>query len=170
MNSENRRREILDHIIRSSRAIKGLELANIFGVTRQVIVKDVAIIRASGVNIIATPEGYIVTKDDTRYKKVIALYHKEEDMVDELEIVIRYGGIIEDVIIEHPIYGEIKANLMIRNLNDLKKFIDRYKSNKAKPLSALTQGIHLHTISTENKDDMDLVVSGLEKAGYLLRD
>jgi transcriptional regulator of NAD metabolism len=91
-------------------------------------------------------------------------------MVSELEIVIKFGGIIEDVIIEHPIYGEIKANLMIRNLNDLDNFIDLYKKNKAKPLSALTEGIHLHTISTDNEQDMKLIIENLEKAGYILKD
>lgn len=170
MNSLIRRKEIISHIAKIPRPIKGVELANIFGVTRQVIVKDIAIIRAAGVNIIATPEGYMITKEESRYKKVLALSHKEEEMVSELEIVIKYGGIIEDVIIEHPIYGEIKANLMIRNLNDLDNFIDLYKKNKAKPLSALTEGIHLHTISTDNEQDMQLIIENLEKAGYILKD
>lgn len=170
MNSLIRRKEIISHIAKISRPIKGVELANIFGVTRQVIVKDIAIIRAAGVNIIATPEGYMITKEESRYKKVLALFHKEEEMVSELEIVIKFGGIIEDVIIEHPIYGEIKANLMIRNLNDLDNFIDLYRKNKAKPLSALTEGIHLHTISTDNEKDMQLIIENLEKAGYILKD
>lgn len=170
MNSLIRRKEIISHIAKISRPIKGVELANIFGVTRQVIVKDIAIIRAAGVNIIATPEGYMITKEESRYKKVLALFHKEEEMVSELEIVIKFGGIIEDVIIEHPIYGEIKANLMIRNLNDLDNFIDLYRKNKAKPLSALTEGIHLHTISTDNEQDMQLIIENLEKAGYILKD
>lgn len=170
MNSLIRRKEIISHIAKIHRPIKGVELANIFGVTRQVIVKDIAIIRAAGVNIIATPEGYMITKEESRYKKVLALAHKEEEMVSELEIVIKFGGIIEDVIIEHPIYGEIKANLMIRNLNDLDNFIDLYKKNKAKPLSALTEGIHLHTISTDNEQDMQLIIENLEKAGYILKD
>ncbi|MNN03498.1 putative transcription repressor NiaR [compost metagenome] len=170
MNSLIRRKEIISHIAKISRPIKGVELANIFGVTRQVIVKDIAIIRAAGVNIIATPEGYMITKEESRYKKVLALFHKEEEMVSELEIVIKFGGIIEDVIIEHPIYGEIKANLMIRNLNDLDNFIDLYKKNKARPLSALTEGIHLHTISTDNEKDMQLIIENLEKAGYILKD
>lgn len=170
MNSSTRRKEIMNRIIKASKPIKGIELANTFGVTRQVIVKDIAIIRATGINIIATPEGYIVTKEDSRYKQVLALYHKEEDMINELEIVVRYGGIIEDVIIEHPIYGEIKANLMIRNLNDLNNFMNLYKKNKAKPLSALTEGIHLHTVSTENGEDMQLIISELEKNGYILKD
>lgn len=170
MNSLIRRKEIISHIAKISRPIKGVELANIFGVTRQVIVKDIAIIRAAGVNIIATPEGYMITKEESKYKKVLALFHKEEEMVSELEIVIKFGGIIEDVIIEHPIYGEIKANLMIRNLNDLDNFIDLYRKNKAKPLSALTEGIHLHTISTDNEQDMQLIIENLEKAGYILKD
>ncbi|WP_238883334.1 transcription repressor NadR [Clostridium sp. YIM B02551] len=170
MNSEDRRKEIVNYIVNSKSPLKGSEIAKIFGVTRQVIVKDIAIIRAAGSNIVATPEGYIMNKENSRYRRILALCHNSSEMINELEIVIKYGGMIEDVIIEHPIYGELKGNLMIRNLNDLNNFLEKYKKFKAKPLSALTEGIHLHTISTENKDDMDMIIRDLEKVGYLLKD
>ncbi|MEQ8154168.1 MAG: transcription repressor NadR [Clostridiaceae bacterium] len=170
MDSRERRKKLENCIVNSCKPLKGSELANMFGVTRQVIVKDIAIIRAAGSNIIATPDGYVTNKENFRYKKVLALSHSRDEMVRELELVIKYGGIIEDVIIEHPIYGELKGNLMIRNLNDLNNFLDKYKQYNAKPLSTLTGGIHLHTISTEKKEDMEMIMKDLEEAGYLLKD
>lgn len=89
-------------------------------------------------------------------------------MKNELEIIIKYGGTIEDVIVEHPIYGEIKANLMIRNLNDMNKFIDKYNNNNAKPLSILTNGVHLHTISVDDKDSEVLIKEDLRKNNFIV--
>ena len=104
---------------REKKAIKGTTLAESFNVTRQIIVKDIAILRAKGNNIIATPDGYMINDDNSnRVKSVIAVSHNDEDVIKELEIVVKYGGIIEDVIVEHPLYGEIKGILMIKNLND----------------------------------------------------
>ncbi|WP_300381488.1 transcription repressor NadR [Clostridium sp.] len=168
MRALDRRDEIFRIILNSNKAIKGLELAQIFHVTRQVIVKDIAILRASGKDIIATPEGYIYNKQLNRIKKIIAVNHNENDTVNELETVVKYGGIIEDVIIEHSIYGEIRASLMIKNLHDLNKFIDKFNSNGNKPLSNLTNGVHLHTISADSEEEINLIEEELKNRGFLL--
>jgi uncharacterized protein len=164
----DRRDEIYKLILNSNKAIKGIELAEIFSVTRQIIVKDIAILRASGKNIIATPEGYIYNKEINKVKTIIAVNHSEYDTARELEVVVQYGGIIEDVIIEHPMYGEIRASLMIKNLNDLNKFIRKFNSNGTKPLSNLTNGIHLHTISADSEEDISLIKEELKNKGFLL--
>ena len=168
MKALDRRDEMCKLILSSNKAIKGIELAEVFSVTRQIIVKDIAILRASGKNIIATPEGYIYNKEIDKVKTIIAVNHSEEDTVRELEIVVKYGGVIEDVIIEHSIYGEIRASLMIKNLNDLNKFINKLNSNGAKPLSNLTNGIHLHTISVDSEEDINLIKKELKNKGFLL--
>ena len=168
MKALDRRDEIYKLILNSNKAIKGIELAEIFLVTRQIIVKDIAILRASGKNIIATPEGYIYNKEINKVKIIIAVNHNEEDTARELEIVVKYGGFIEDVIIEHSIYGEIRASLMIKNLNDLNKFINKLNSNGTKPLSNLTNGVHLHTISADTEEDINLIKEELKIKGFLL--
>src|SRR5690242_14236972 len=112
MSSSERREHILKDLIGSTKPIKGTDLANNYSVTRQIIVKDIAILRAKGNKIIATPDGYIVGKEDNRIKEIIAVIHDESKLSEELNIIIKYGGIIEDVIVEHPIYGEIKGMLM----------------------------------------------------------
>ena len=168
MNSKKRREEIINLLITTNAPIKGTELASIFNITRQIIVKDIAILRAEGRNIIATPDGYIYNKDINKIKSIIAVNHDSSKTIEELEIVVKYGGIIEDVIIEHPLYGEIRGNLMIKNLNDLYKFESKFKNKNVKPLSDLTQGIHLHTIAADTQEDIESIIRELEEKGFLL--
>ncbi|MCF0149625.1 MAG: transcription repressor NadR [Clostridium sp.] len=168
MSSKKRREEIVNLLIKSNTAIKGTKLASLFGVTRQVIVKDIAILRAEGKNIIATPDGYIYSRDINKAKSIIAVNHDSSKAIEELEIVVKYGGIIEDVIIEHPLYGEIKGNLMIRNLNDLNKFENKFKNKSVKPLSNLTDGVHLHTIAADSEEDIKSIINELREKGFLL--
>lgn len=168
MSSIKRREEIIKMLIESNKAIKGTELASLFGVTRQIIVKDIAILRAEGNTIIATPDGYIYNKHTNKIKSIIAVNHNKNEVIDELKIVVKYGGIIEDVIIEHPLYGEIRGNLMIKNLNDLNKFEIEFENKSIKPLSDLTDGIHLHTIVADDEENIKLIKSELKEKGLLL--
>lgn len=169
MKADERRNDIIEMLIREKKAIKGTTLAKTFNVTRQIIVKDIAILRAKGINIIATPDGYMINDDsNNRVKSIIAVNHKYEDVIKELEIVVKYGGIIEDVIVEHPLYGEIKGVLMIKNLNDLNKFKISLKQINAKPLSILTNGVHLHTISADSIENMNLIKEELKENGFIL--
>lgn len=168
MKSIRRRENIFELLVKSDKPLKGVDLANKFNVTRQIIVKDIAILRAEGKNIIATADGYLVNRQMKKEKAIIAVSHNENQTIDELEIVVKYGGVIEDVIIEHPIYGEIKASLMIKNLNDLNRFMNKFNDDDIKPLSYLTNGIHLHTISADTKEDIELIKKELKKNGFLL--
>jgi len=170
MISKNRRDKIKELLKKSNEPIKGQNLAEMFEVTRQVIVKDIAIIRAEGVNIIATPEGYMIANDNSfQLKRVIAVSHARDNMEDELKTIVKYGATIEDVIVEHPLYGEIKAMLMIKNLFDLEKFEEKFKNYGAEPLSKLTNGVHLHTISCDNEDILNSILSELSAKGYLIQ-
>ncbi|MDV4151693.1 transcription repressor NadR [Clostridium sp. AL.422] len=168
MSSKKRREEIINLLFQNNGPIKGTELASLFNVTRQIIVKDIAILRAEGRNIIATPDGYIYNKDNNKVKSIIAVNHDSSKTIQELEIVVKYGGIIEDVIIEHPLYGEIRGNLMIKNLNDLYKFENKFKNKDVKPLSNLTNGIHLHTIAADSQEDIESIKKELKEKGFLL--
>lgn len=169
MKADERRNSIMEMLISEKKAIKGTTLAESFNVTRQIIVKDIAILRAKGNNIIATPDGYMINDDNSnRVKSVIAVNHNDEDVIKELEIVVKYGGIIEDVIVEHSLYGEIKGILMIKNLNDLNKFKNSLKQINAKPLSILTNGVHLHTISADSVENMELIKEELKENGFIL--
>lgn len=170
MNSIERRECIIKLLLESNEPLKGITIASKYSVTRQVIVKDIAILRAKGEKIIATPDGYIINANENKVKAIIAVTHTEEEMFEELSTVIKYGGTIEDVIVEHPLYGEIKGMLMIKNYNELNKFIERYQDQKAKLLSALTNGVHLHTIAAENNEDINLILSELKKRNFIVSD
>jgi len=168
MNSEARRRKIDELLRASENPVKGGELAERMGVTRQVIVRDIAILRAGGERIISTPEGYMRQKDQKRYyRKVLAVVHSSEEIEDELSIIVKYGGIIEDVIVEHEIYGEIRGMMMLRTLYDVQKFIEKIRSSKSEPLMALTGGIHLHTVMAESREILDKIEDELRSRKYL---
>ena len=169
MIANNRREAIVELLLKEKAPVKGVELATKFDVTRQIIVKDIAILRAKGNNIIATPDGYMFNDDNgSIVRAIIAVNHNKDEMIKELEIVIKYGGIIEDVIVEHPIYGEIKGLLMIKNLNDLNRFKNTFELSDSAPLSSLTNGFHLHTVSVDTKEKMELIKKELKENGHTL--
>ena len=171
MNSKERREYIKNLLIKKNSTYKGQFLAEELGVTRQVIVKDIAIIRAEGVNIIATPEGYLIPNEESHYvRRVIAVSHSTDDIYNELECIVKFGGIVEDVTVEHPLYGEIRAMLMIKTLIDIEKFIKKFKEFNAQPLSSLTKGIHLHTIKADNEEIIECIIKELKDKNYLISD
>lgn len=171
MNSKERRKYIEELLIKRGEPQKGQNLAKELGVTRQIIVKDIAILRAEGANIIATPEGYIIPSDNKqKVKRIIAVSHRAEEIEDELTCIVKFGGTIEDVIIEHPVYGEIKGMLMIKTLYDVQRFIEKCSKLSAEPLSTLTRGVHIHSIEADNEEIMERILSELKARNYLISD
>ena len=167
---EERKQRILTEL-KNRNYLKGSELAEIFSVTRQVIVKDIAILRAEGYDIIATPNGYFLNLPGktNRVRRVIATRHDRDNICRELEIIIDNGGKVLDVIVEHPVYGEIKANLMLDNRADLASFMENVKNRKAKPLSSLTDGVHLHTVEGDSEEILERIVYNLDQEGFLIK-
>ncbi|HEY8892242.1 MAG TPA: transcription repressor NadR [Clostridium sp.] len=171
MNSKERREYIRNLLIENNITYKGQLLAEQLGVTRQVIVKDIAIIRAEGVNIIATPEGYLIPSEESHYvRRVIAVSHGRDDIYNELECIVKFGGVIEDVTVEHPLYGEIRSMLMIKTLMEIEEFAKKFKEPSVQPLSSLTKGIHLHTIRADNAEIIEAIIKELKDKNYLISD
>lgn len=168
MTSANRRNRISEILKNSGeKAISASALATMLGVSRQVIVGDIALLRAAGEDITATPRGYVSAQHQDGYIGRVACVHDEVAMQDELYSIVDNGGEILDVIVEHPIYGQITAPLQIRSRFEVDEFVDKVRTNKAQPLSLLTDGVHLHTISCANSRVYDRIVSELHKKGYL---
>lgn len=168
--STERRNKIRKLLITSNEPIKGQDLANKYDVTRQVIVRDIAIIRAEGLDIISTPKGYMVMNYESKLNRfVIAVNHNRDKMEEELKIIVKYGAIVEDVIVEHTFYGEIRAILMLKNLYDVENFCINFKSYTVEPLSALTNGVHLHTIICDSKETFEKISNELDKKGFLVK-
>lgn len=169
MNSEARRKFILKLLEDSEIPEKGYILSERLGVTRQIIVKDIAILRASGENIISTPEGYLIQKSHRdNLRRVFAVCHGKDSIEDELMSIIKYGATIIDVIVEHPLYGEIYGMLMIKSVYDIQNFMKKYRDYKAEPLSVLTGGLHLHTVEAENVTVFSNIEKELAAKGYLI--
>ncbi|KXZ40774.1 hypothetical protein SAMN05661008_01820 [Alkalithermobacter thermoalcaliphilus JW-YL-7 = DSM 7308] len=171
MDTVNRRKNIEKLIYESNNPLKGSYLSKLLNVSRQVIVQDIAILRAQGVNIIATPQGYIIPKTNNSIIKTIASNHFTiDEMKDELEIIVDNGGKVIDVIVEHPIYGEIKGILNISSRRDLDEFIEKVKNTKSQPISKLTNGIHFHNIEVKDNESYISIVNKLKEKGYLIKE
>lgn len=169
MKGKERRDTILAILKNSNGPVKGGELSSGLKVSRQVIVQDIALLRAEGNDIVATPQGYVMLGGlGTSVKKIIAVRHDENQLEDELKTVVALGGRVIDVTIEHKIYGEITGKLMIKSFFDVEEFMSKVKNNDSKPLSYLTGGIHLHTIEADNSEIMDRILYTLKEKGYLI--
>lgn len=152
--------------------VTAASLAREYGVSRQVIVQDVALLRAGGLPILATPSGYTVFTPKTRpCSRVFYCRHTDmEQLRRELYIFIRHGGLITDVMIEHPVYGEFRAMLMINTAGQADSLCEKLSEGGAWPLSSLTGGAHYHLIEADSESALDDMEKELLAAGLLCGD
>ena len=143
-------------------------LAREFSVSRQIIVGDVALLRAGGLSIAATPRGYMLPEEHSGLVRTLACRHRADQMEDELNAIVDQGCTVIDVIVEHPIYGQLTGPLQLSSRYDVIQFVDRCRQSDALPLSNLTEGIHLHTISCPDETAFQRVQTALEQLGVLL--
>lgn len=170
MNSEARRLAIYETLEATSNPIKGSELAKQYGVSRQVIVQDIALLRAKGIQVVATPTGYLIQElVASGLLKTICCHHGSsiDELKNELELIISYGGKVIDVIVEHPIYGEIRVVLNLNYLKDVRSFIERVSQAEIKLLSLLTEGVHYHTLEVEDEKMYEEIVTALKKQHFI---
>lgn len=166
----NKRRQKIIKILKSNQEpYTGSDLADKFGVTRQVIVQDIALIRAEGIDIISTSRGYLLQENKSPFlKATIPCRHRDDLVKDELMIMIEHGARVLDVRVEHPLYGELKGNLMLTNRKEVEEFLERVENNDAGLLAELTDGIHLHTVEIANNEVLKNLKTALSVEGYLL--
>ncbi|MEW8959087.1 putative transcription repressor NiaR [Moorella humiferrea] len=169
MKTQERRQRLLQ-LLNSEQPRKGTELAALLGVSRQVIVQDVAVMRAAGVNILATPQGYLLPDVNNRSRRIFPCLHGFEAIERELQVIVDCGGKVIDVIVEHPLYGEIRGYLMIASRFDVQKFIGDLKESGAQPLYTLTEsGVHLHTVEAPREEVLDIIAEKLAQEGFLIK-
>ena len=166
MTAQQRRDAIWDTLLHSGGPVSATALANRFGVSRQLIVGDVALLRAGGAAIDATARGYVVRERREGLQKQVACRHQGADMEAELQIMVDNGCTVLDVIVEHPVYGQLTGALGLASRYDVRQFILR--SNAAQPLSLLTEGVHLHTLDCPDEAAFQRVREELAAAGFLL--
>ncbi len=162
------RREKLVRSLANNGAISGNNLAKQLGVSRQVIVQDIALLRKGGMEIVSTTKGYILVEDN-HPRRVFKLYHAADQCEDELNLIVDYGGRIEDVFIYHKAYNIVKAQMDVRSRKDVIKFMDQIRSGKSHLLSTATSGYHYHTVSADSEEELDEIYDQLEKHGFLAK-
>lgn len=170
MDAAERRKKIQERLSDSTTPVSASALAGELGVSRQIIVGDVALLRAAGKNILSTPRGYVLpdTGAERKFTRRIACRHDSRTMKDELYCLVDQGCAVLDVIVEHPVYGEITGSLHLANRSDVDLFIEKCSESSALPLSFLTEGVHLHTIEASDEAAIDRAMKGLQKMGILI--
>lgn len=167
MTAMQRREKIYAQLLTAAAPVSATALARQFGVSRQIIVGDIALLRAGGCNITATPRGYVIVASGGITVQ-LAVCHSAAETRDELYAMVDCGCTVQDVIVEHPVYGQLTAPLQLSSRYDVDQFIRSMASSDARPLSALTEGIHLHTLSCPSDDALAHLKENLRQMGVLL--
>lgn len=169
MDGNTRRKKIIEILEGRKKAISGGDIAQMLGVSRQVIVQDMALLRASDYDIISTTRGYLLSQtSQPKFRRIIHVKHSTEDIENELNLIVDNGAEVLDVHVVHEIYGQIVTDLIIRNRSDVADFVKKVKEKKIVPLKELTAGTHHHTIEAESEEILDRVEDALRKNNYLL--
>lgn len=170
MEAKERRSMLLEELKAATEPLTGTWLAKKLGVSRQVIVGDFAILRAAGNVVYATPQGYILpsVEGPKTIKATLACRHDRDGLEKELAIIIDNGGKVLDVIVEHSLYGELKANLMLSSRRELADFLRKLDDSKAEQLSSITAGVHLHTVEVPDEEVLSEIKEELRIQGILM--
>lgn len=164
---QERRQEILKRLFEADgQPVAARRLATEFGVSRQIIVKDIAALRMDGVEILSQARGYIVEKAE-KLKRVFKVLHTDEETERELGIIVDLGGEVLDVFVYHKFYNKVKAKLNIKTKADINKFLEDIAAGKSSLLKNVTAGYHYHTVLAESEERLELIEERLKAAGFL---
>ena len=166
MDAAARREYIVKRLKNETEPISAASLAAALSVSRQIIVGDVALLRASGEKISSTPRGYVLDGSSER-SYTVACLHGGEDTEKELFIMVDNGCTVLTVEVEHPVYGLLTGQLQLKNRHDVKQFMEKMSGDDASPLSILTGGVHLHTLACPDDECFERTRAQLAEAGLL---
>ena len=167
MTGSDRRQEILKNIKESDRPVSGSKLAKDYDVSRQVIVQDIALLRASGYDIISTNRGYVL-EGQTCAERVFKVRHTDEQLETELCTIVDLGGQVKNVMVNHKVYGHIEAELGITSRRKVKEFLEDIESGKSTPLKNITSDYHYHTVAADSEETLGMIEEELRKLGFLV--
>ena len=166
MNGTERRKQLLVRMRESKAPLSGSTLGKETGVSRQVIVQDIALLRTAGHTIVSTPSGYYLEGTE-QAERIFKVYHTNDQVEEELQTIIDLGGTVVDDMVNHRAYGKITAALGIRNRRDIKEFLEDIKNGKSTPLLNVTSGYHFHRISADKEETLDEIEQALREKGFL---
>lgn len=166
MNTTDRRARILETLQAATEPLSGTALANLFSVSRQVVVQDIAVLRANGNPIVSVHSGYVL-QQDKRPLRVFKVCHTDEQVQEELELIVDFGGRVEDVFVYHKVYGLIRGALRIKSRRDIELYIDGITSGKSTQLKNITSNYHYHTVTADDAATLDMIQAKLKEKGFL---
>lgn len=167
MTGSDRREDIILQIQKSTCPLSGTKLAALYHVSRQVIVQDIALIRAAGYDIISTNRGYILNAAKSA-SRVFKVQHTDEQLEDELCSIVDLGGTVRNVMVNHRVYGHIEAEMNIDSRRKVAGFMEDIRSGKSSPLKNITSNYHYHKILADKEETLDLIERMLREKGYLV--
>ena len=167
MSGRERRSKIIQMLSESEKPVSGKELAGIFDVSRQVIVQDIALIRAEGNNVISTNRGYILNAPHT-VSRIFKVHHTDADLENELCGIVDLGGKVINVMVNHRVYGHIEAELNISSRRQIENFMEDIRSGKSSPLKNITSDYHYHKVEDESEEILDMIQDMLKRRGFLI--
>ncbi len=169
MDGNSRRDKILDILQQSNKPVTGTTLAKELGVSRQIIVQDIALLRAKeNNNLLATARGYLLQEKKRKFQRKYTVLHDEHDVEKELNIFVDCGGKVIDVTVEHVVYGFITADLLLANRMEVRDFVEKLDKKKTTLLSQLTGGVHIHTVEADNEEILNCIEEELKLHHYLI--
>ena len=168
MNGEERRQRILGIIKEASKPVSGAALAKELDVSRQVVVQDIALLRAAGEGIVSTNRGYTLVHSAS--ERVFKVNHTDAQMEDELTTIVDIGGTVVDVFVWHKVYGKVQGDLGIDSRRRVEQFMEGIRSGKSSPLMNITSGYHYHTVRAADEATLDLVEQALAEKGCLVEE
>lgn len=169
MKVADRRKAIANLLLSSSQAISGGKLSEKFGVSRQIIVQDITVLKGSGYEILSTHNGYIIQKSPLK-ERVFKVYHTTEQTENELNTIVSHGGTVVDVFVWHKVYGKMTAPLNIFSARQIKQFIEGVRSGKSTELMNITGGYHYHTVRAESEEILNNIRNALNEHGYIVQE
>lgn len=167
MTGSERRQAILKALKETEKPLSGTALGELLGVSRQVIVQDIALLRTSGYEIVSTHRGYLVGSSNVGARRLVKVQHGPDQIEQELNLIVDHGGIVEDILVNHRTYAKIEAPLNVKSRRDVKKFVEDIQNGVSSPLSTITSGYHFHHISAESDEVLDEIVAALDELGFL---
>lgn len=167
MKAAERRKEIANYLMAEGKAISGGALSDRFGVSRQIIVQDISVLKAAGYDILSTHSGYVI-QGSPFVERVFKLYHTTNQTEDELNTIVDLGGMVVDVFVWHKVYGKLVVPLNIFSRLHVKQFIEGVRSGKSIELMNITGGYHYHTVRAETKEVLDQIEKALKHKDYIV--
>lgn len=170
MTSEERRKELISLMRSASTPISGTELSKKLGVSRQVIVQDITILRAEHYDIEATSKGYLIYASKNVSERIFKVSHTDSETEDELNTIVDLGGTVVDVIVMHDVYGSLRGTLHISCRRHVKEFMNKISVSKSMPLKNLSSSnVHFHTVQADSNETLNLIENELKNKGYLVK-